>query len=1298
MATLVLQTIGSVVGGAVAGPIGAFVGRLAGGLGGAAIDSALQPHAAPRYSVGPRLKSMDGVTSTEGAGVPRVYGRARIGGQMIWATRFVERVQTTFESAPKSGKGGGGGGGAAQVRFTYSYAANFAIGLCEGPIAFVRRIWADGAELDLATLPIRVYRGTQEQTPDPLIAAKEGADATPAYRGLAYVVFDELPLAPYGNRIPQLTFEVVKPVTGLGEMIRAIDLIPGATEAGYLPSLKLNFYSPGATAAENRHQLTAATDWEASIDALAALCPNLESVALVVAWFGDDLRAHACAIEPRVDATFKTIGEFNSVFGPFWPPDWSVAGRTRATATLVSQIDGRSSYGGTPSDASVAASLADLKARGWSVMFYPFLMMDVPPGNARPDPYGGAGGQPAFPWRGRITCDPAPGRAGTPDATPPAAAQIAAFVARYRAFVLHYAGLCHAAGGVDAFLVGSEFVGLTRVRAGAGQYPFVTALATLAADVKAILGPATKISYAADWTEYGAHVPAPGELRFPLDPFWASAAVDFIGVDAYWPLSDWRDGDAHLDAQIATGPHALAYLRARVSSGEGFDWHYADDAARRAQIRTPITDGLGKPWAFRPKDFVSFWSQTHYERVGGAELSSPTAWVPRSKPIWITETGCPAVDRGANAPNVFPDARSSAGGLPYFSRDGRDDLAQARFLEAMLTHFDPALPGGAARNPISPVYGGPMVDPARIHVWCWDARPFPAFPAQSDAWSDGPNWQTGHWLNGRIEGVPLDRLAMALASEASAPGVAVECPDIDGFLDGYVLDRPMSARDALDPLAALFGFDAVARGGRLRFVSRRGGAVAALDEDDLVAGKEMSLVTLTRGQESELPRELALSYADSERDFQTARVLSRRLEGGSARQSEAQAAVITHRAEAQRLADAWLQDLWAGRETAEFTLRSGRAALEPGDLVRLGAAGGARLFQIQRIADGGARRVNARAVDPAVYDAPAPRIGTASAASPAFPGSPHVVVLDLAIARDPPALSYVAAFADPWRGPYAIVKGAGSPLAKAVGVIEKPATIGVTLDELPAGCVGRFDNGSAVTVRLSGGSLASMDDLAALAGDAALAIKGADGAWEILAFARAELAADRTYRLSRLLRGLGGETHLAARATPAGATVVLLDDAVRPLARDLADMGATTTWAIGPADRDLGDPLYARATATATGKALRPYAPVQARATRSAAGVRIDFIRCSRVDGDALEPMEIPLGEAVEAYEAEIATPAGARTLSASAPSIFYPAAQETADFGGPQTALSLTLYQISAIAGRGFPRAATLAVRQENA
>ena len=196
-----------------------------------------------------------------------------------------------------------------------------------------------------------------------------------------------------------------------------------------------------------------------------------------------------------------------------------------------------------------------MKARGLRVTLYPFILMDVPPGNTLPNPYSDNAaetGQPAFPWRGRITCSPAAGYAGTVDKTATAASQVATFFGSaspsdfavsgetvswtgaaddwgLRRMVLHYAHLCAAAGGVDAFLIGTEMRGLTTIRSGASAYPAVRAFRDLAADVRAILGAGTAISYAADWSEYFGHQPGDGsgDVFFHLDPLWADAEIDF---------------------------------------------------------------------------------------------------------------------------------------------------------------------------------------------------------------------------------------------------------------------------------------------------------------------------------------------------------------------------------------------------------------------------------------------------------------------------------------------------------------------------------------------------------------------------------------------------------------------------------------------------------------------------------------------------------------------------------------------------------------------------------------------------
>ncbi|MDE1173664.1 MAG: hypothetical protein PW790_08360 [Parvibaculaceae bacterium] len=106
---------------------------------------------------GPRLDSLRVQASTEGAAIPEIAGRVRIAGQIIWATKFKEVAITTTQ---RSGGGKGGGGGGSVTSTTYSYFANFAVGLCEGPIDRIGRIWGDGKPLSLASITMRVYRGT----------------------------------------------------------------------------------------------------------------------------------------------------------------------------------------------------------------------------------------------------------------------------------------------------------------------------------------------------------------------------------------------------------------------------------------------------------------------------------------------------------------------------------------------------------------------------------------------------------------------------------------------------------------------------------------------------------------------------------------------------------------------------------------------------------------------------------------------------------------------------------------------------------------------------------------------------------------------------------------------------------------------------------------------------------------------------------------------------------------------------------------------------------------------------------
>merc|ERR1739841_403085 len=105
MATLLLQVAGNALGAALGGPFGAAIGQAVGGIAGAVIDqSLLGGSAGTRRVEGPRLSEISGLASSEGAAIPRVYGRARIGGQLIWATRFEEEIKVSVTRSKTGGK------------------------------------------------------------------------------------------------------------------------------------------------------------------------------------------------------------------------------------------------------------------------------------------------------------------------------------------------------------------------------------------------------------------------------------------------------------------------------------------------------------------------------------------------------------------------------------------------------------------------------------------------------------------------------------------------------------------------------------------------------------------------------------------------------------------------------------------------------------------------------------------------------------------------------------------------------------------------------------------------------------------------------------------------------------------------------------------------------------------------------------------------------------------------------------------------------------------------------------------
>lgn len=1299
MATILLAAagaaVGSAAGGAVLGLSGAVIGRAVGATVGRVIDQRLLGLGSDPVEVG-RLDRFRIMGASEGTPIPICWGAVRLPAHVIWASPYTEIRE----------KSGGGKGTPKPQSIRYSYSVSLALALCEGEILGIGRIWADGQEISAASLDLRVYPGDATQLPDPVIEVHEGVGQAPAYRDTAYVVIENLLLEPFGNRVPQFSFEVFRQANGAAaaevqdfqKAIPAVALIPGTgeyalstrrarVENGFATSRVVNVSLPSGE-----------TDMSVSLAQLRRELPGCAAVSLVICWFGNDLRCANVQVRPKVESRLD-----DAVGMP-----WRSGGIARGDAEELPQIDGRPVYGGTPADLSVIEAIRALVAEGKDVMFYPFVLMDQVPGNSLPNPYDESGSQPAFPWRGRITLSVAPGREGSPDQTLEAEAEVAAFFGSatssdfsmvgedvvytgaaddwgYRRFILHYAHLCKIAGGIESFCVGSELRGITTIRGPGHSFPAVEALIDLASDVRAVLGPTVKISYAADWSEYfGYH--AGDNVYFHLDALWNHDDVDFIGVDNYLPISDWRDGTDHVDAAWGS-IYDLDYLKANIAGGEGFDWYYASPEARDAQIRSPIIDlAHGEDWVFRPKDFGSWWANLHHERIDGIRNGTPTAWRPGSKPIRFTEYGCPAVDKGTNTPNRFIDPKSSESGLPYHSRGFEDPYIQMQYFRAMAEFWR-----DGDLNPVSALYAGPMVDFARCYAWAWDTRPYPEFPRNTQKWADGENHRLGHWLNGRATAQPLEAVVREITERSGAR--YVNTGQLHGLVRGYVSQDVASARSVLQPLSLVYGFDAIEAEGTLSFVSRLALPVVAVSRDDAVVEADgMTSLQAVKVTEAEVPNSVRLVHVTAEGDYDIRVADAKSATGSDQTSSQTEVPLALAAGEATAAVGRWLAEARSSRDILKLRLPPSAMAVRVGSVISFEGL----TFRVDRVEIDDARSVEAVRIETSHYAMQPAEAEVRPYVAKATPVPVTPLWFDLPLITGDEAIGapHVAMAARPWPGPVGLWSSdedAGYVLNR---IFDLPATVGITETSLLPGRPGVLDRGPALRIKLLNGELNSVSRISLLNGVNLAAVgSGAVEDWEIIQFSDALLVGPETYEVSARLRGQFGTGRAVDTEWPPGSLFVLLNEAVAQVDLPSALVGVERHYRSGVAALGFGDEDVAHRALAIRGLALRPLSVAHPRAKGLPdGGVALTWIRRTRVGGDSWEGFDVPLSEEREVYDVVISALDGTpvRRETVAEPTFLYAAGQRDED--GTLAGFHVAIAQVSSRFGAGPTRSLTVA------
>lgn len=315
--------------------------------------------------------------------------------------------------------------------------------------------------------------------------------------------------------------------------------------------------------------------------------PQLKRVGISVGWFTNTIQAEKIKIVPKVTSRVKA--------------KWRVGDYSRKTAPIMRKDTEREPiWNGTPTDQSVVELAKLFHDRGIEVTIYPYIFVDLP----------------KQPWRGLIYARTTRG--------------VDNFFKEYDKFILHYANLEY--GGVElksvikGFLIGSELEALLRFKDHSNQFNAVDKMIELAAKTREVLGDDVEISYAANWSEY--HHTDDGWHH--LDKLWADKNIDYIGIDAYFPLT------SHLKKNKK---YSIDEIQAGWSKGEFYD--YDDD--ERGHI-TP----LQKEEAI--KNLGYWWNSPHKNPD-----DTLTLWKPRMKPIVFSEVGFTSLRSTTNKPYFYVD-------------------------------------------------------------------------------------------------------------------------------------------------------------------------------------------------------------------------------------------------------------------------------------------------------------------------------------------------------------------------------------------------------------------------------------------------------------------------------------------------------------------------------------------------------------------------------------------------------------------------------------------------------------------
>ena len=570
------------------------------------------------------------------------------------------------------------------------------------------------------------------------------------------------------------------------------------------------------------------------------------------------------------------------------------------------------------------------------------------------------------------------------------------------------------------------------------------------------------------------------------------------------------------------------------------------------------------------------------------------------------------------------------------------------------------------------------------------------------------------------DGEALFGIVADLCARAGLGLADIDVADLTATVPGYVIGPQGSVRGAIEMLARAFFFDAAESDDVLRFRARGRAPVATIDAQSLIPLDERTGESWRerRAQEVELPERVSTVYMDRDVDYQQGTQSDKRASlplptMHSRQQMRLELALAIDATTAKRIAARTLYSAWIERSAYEAQLPPDWLRLDPTDVVDVVFSSGSTFrtritrldvgadfsLALQGVAETAATYVSSVEADGG-SGKPAQVIAALAAT--------RLILPDLPLLRDVDdsggagsRLYYLMGGFGPrgWPGA-SLYRSSDGATWSQVGRALSEAAWGATANALgsPTSPFATDDVNTLTVFMTTGGErLESVTQEAMLDGANGALLLKANGEPEIIQFRDVTLNPDGSYTLTGLLRGRRG-TDVFVDGHAAGELFVLIDpDDVETMVTGLGDVNLPRSW------RAVGfGTLFEDAeilTQSHTGRDLKPYAPwnVQAALTGSPADISLSWVRRTRIGGELKDGIgTVPLGEASEAYEVDILDgPGGAvlRTLSSSTPSVIYANADILADFGTVPSTLTVVVHQLSAVAGRGFPRSDTLEI-----